>query len=59
QIDGQPATTHLTQSFTHPVLLLIQGATGTRHVLIDPWATGKTLRPVGGANVLDRDVVVF
>lgn len=59
QIDGQPAQTQLTQSFTHPVLLLIQGATGTRHVLIDPWATSKTLHPVGGANVLDRDVVVF
>jgi hypothetical protein len=41
------------------VLLLVQGATGTRHVLIDPWATGKSLHPVGGANVLDRDVVVF
>ncbi|WP_426038103.1 trypsin-like peptidase domain-containing protein [Cypionkella sp. TWP1-2-1b2] len=59
QIDGQPAQTQLTQSFTHPVLFLIQGTTGTRHVLIDPWATGKTLHPVGGANVLDRDVVVF
>lgn len=43
-----------------PVLLLLQGETGaTRHVLIDPWATGKTIRPVGGANVLDPDVVVF
>ncbi len=46
QIDGQPAQTHLTQTFTRPVL-------------IDPWATSKTLHPVGGANVLDRDVVVF
>ncbi|MDZ4392951.1 trypsin-like peptidase domain-containing protein [Cypionkella sp.] len=59
QIDGQPAQTHLSQSFTRPILLLIQGTTGTRHVLIDPWATSKTLHPVGGANVLDRDVVVF
>lgn len=43
-----------------PVLLLLQGESGsTRHVLIDPWATGKTIRPVGGANVLDPDVVVF
>lgn len=43
-----------------PVLLLVQGEGGaTRHVLIDPWATGKTIRPVGGANVLDPDVVVF
>lgn len=45
--------------FDRPVLLLLQGETGTRHVLIDPWATGKTIRPVGGANVLDPDVVVF
>lgn len=59
QIDGQPARTQLSQTFTRPVLLLIQGATDTRHVLIDPWATTKTLHPVGGANVLDRDVVVF
>ncbi|MES2434960.1 MAG: trypsin-like peptidase domain-containing protein [Pseudomonadota bacterium] len=59
QINGQPAQTQLTNSFTHPVLLLIQGPTDTRHVLIDPWATGKALHPVGHANVLDRDVVVF
>lgn len=59
QIDGQPAQTQLSQSFTHPVLLLIQGINGSRHVLIDPWASGKTVHPVGGANVLDRDVVVF
>ncbi len=59
QIDGQPAQTQLTQSFTHPVLLLIEGPNGTRHVLIDPWTTAKTRHPVGGANVLDRDVVVF
>ena len=45
---------------TAPLLLLLQGAHGaTRHVVIDPWATGKTIRPVGGANVLDPDVVVF
>lgn len=43
-----------------PLLLLVQGADGaTRHVMIDPWATGKTLRPVGGANVLDPDAEVF
>lgn len=59
QIDGQPAQSQLQQTFTQPVLLLIQSANGTRHVLIDPWATGKALHPVGGANVLDRDVVVF
>jgi serine protease Do len=45
---------------TAPLLLLVRGADGaTRHVMIDPWATGKTLRPVGGANVLDPDVEVF
>lgn len=45
---------------TQPLLLLVRGETGeTRHVVIDPWATGKTIRPVGGANVLDPDVVVF
>ena len=59
QIDGQPAATHLAQSFNHPILLLLQSPTGTRHVLIDPWASGKTLHPTGGANVLDPDVVVF
>jgi serine protease Do len=49
-----------TLSIDAPVLLLLQGGNGaTRHVLIDPWATGKTIRPVGGANVLDPDVVVF
>lgn len=42
------------------VLVLVCGKNGaTRHVLIDPWATAKTIRPVGGANVLDRDVVLF
>ena len=59
QIDGQAPQSQATESFAQPVLLLVQGATGTRHVLIDPWATGKSLHPVGGANVLDRDVVVF
>ncbi len=45
---------------TAPLLLLVQGTEGaTRHVMIDPWATGKTLRPVGGANVLDPDAEVF
>lgn len=59
QIDGQPAATQLSQSFSRPILLLLQSPTGTRHVLIDPWASGKTLHPIGGANVLDPDVVVF
>jgi serine protease Do len=58
KIDGivqDPASVTVTK----PVLLLLQGETGTRHVLIDPWATAKSIRPVGGANVLDPDVVVF
>ena len=45
---------------TEPVLLLLQGRDGTtRHVLVDPWASFTGFRPVGGANVLDPDVVVF
>lgn len=59
QIDGQPAASQTATVFTRPVLLLLQSPTGTRHVLLDPWATEQTLHPVGGANVLDRDVVVF
>lgn len=58
KIDGiaqDPASVTVTK----PVLLLLQGETGARHVLIDPWATAKSIRPVGGANVLDPDVVVF
>lgn len=43
-----------------PALLLLRGADGrTRHVMVDPWAKAAGFRPVGGANVLDPDVVVF
>ncbi len=43
-----------------PVLLLLAARDGrTRHVLIDPGDTDGGPRPVGGANVLDPDVVVF
>lgn len=59
QIDGLPAADRLTDRFSQPILLLLQSATATRHVLIDPWVTSTTLRPLGQANVLDRDVVVF
>lgn len=61
QLNGQTLDAAALAALTidQPVLLLLQGETGTRHVLIDPWATGKTLRPLGGANVLDPDVVVF
>lgn len=46
-------------AYAIPSADLTQVAHGTRHVLIAPWATGKTLHPVGGATVLDRDVEVF
>ena len=59
-VNGKLAADLAGFQITAPLLLLLQGANGgTRHVMIDPWATGKTLRPVGGANVLDPDVVVF
>jgi serine protease Do len=61
-LNGQPLSDLdlSTISFDGPVLLLLQDVNGTtRHVLIDPWATGKTIRPVGGANVLDPNVVLF
>jgi serine protease Do len=31
----------------------------TRHIYLDPWGKLDGVRPVGGANVLDPDVVVF
>lgn len=47
-------------SFKEPLLLRLQCENGmTRHVVIDPWATGGRPRPVGGANVLDPAVLVF
>lgn len=53
-----PALTAI--SFCEPVLLRLLGENGmTRHVVIDPWATGARPRPVGGANVLDPAVLVF
>ncbi|MGL6209956.1 MAG: S1C family serine protease [Paracoccaceae bacterium] len=43
-----------------PTLLLVRDTDGrTRHVVIDPWAQRGGFRAVGGANVLDPDVVVF
>lgn len=62
QVNGQDATPDLlaTVSFDHPALFLVQHKGGaTRHVLVDPWSSGKTIHAVGGANVLDPDVVVF
>ncbi|AWD22499.1 hypothetical protein B6K69_13125 [Fuscovulum blasticum] len=45
---------------TGPVLLRVAAPGGaTRHLYLDPWGKDGGLRPVGGANVLDPDVVVF
>ncbi len=45
---------------TEPVLLLVQAPGGlTRHIHLDPWRAQGGVRPLGGANVLDPDVVVF
>lgn len=40
-------------------LFLLESDAGTRHVLLDPFGQGTGVRAVGGANVLDPDVVVF
>jgi serine protease Do len=46
--------------FAEPAVLLVRRRDGsTTHVVLDPWDTGRGLRPVGGANVLDPDVVLF
>jgi serine protease Do len=53
-----PALTAL--EVTAAVLLLIEAPGGaTRHIHLDPWGATDGVRPVGGANVLDPDVVVF
>ncbi|NJM84158.1 MAG: PDZ domain-containing protein [Tabrizicola sp.] len=45
---------------TGPLLILLAAPGGTtRHIYLDPWAKADGLHPVGGANVLDPDVVVF
>lgn len=45
---------------TAPALLLLEAPGGaTRHIRLDPWHAPEGVRPVGGANVLDPDVVVF
>ncbi len=42
-----------------PLLFLLQGEGGTRHVILDPFSTDAAHKPLGGANVLDPAVVVF
>ncbi|OYX24573.1 MAG: hypothetical protein B7Z10_08995 [Rhodobacterales bacterium 32-66-7] len=45
---------------SEPVLILVAAPGGvTRHIYLDPWGKTDGVRPVGGANVLDPDVVVF
>jgi len=45
---------------SEPVLILVAAPGGvTRHIYLDPWGKTNGVRPVGGANVLDPDVVVF
>lgn len=45
---------------TAPALLLLEAPGGaTRHIRLDPWHAPEGVRPLGGANVLDPDVVVF
>lgn len=49
-----------TYQFTAPALLLLEAPGGqTRHIRLDPWHAPQGVRPLGGANVLDPDVVVF
>jgi serine protease Do len=58
-INGTPQNLQ-TYQLTAPALLLLQGPGGlTRHIRLDPWHVPEGVRPVGGANVLDPDVVVF
>jgi serine protease Do len=49
-----------TYEITDAVLILVAAPGGeTRHIFLDPWGAHEGVRPVGGANVLDPDVVVF
>lgn len=58
-INGAPQDL-ATYTLTAPALLLLEAPGGaTRHIRLDPWHAPEGVRPVGGANVLDPDVVVF
>jgi serine protease Do len=58
-INGTPQDL-ATYELTAPALLLLEAPGGaTRHIRLDPWHAPEGVRPVGGANVLDPDVVVF
>ncbi|MBA3908404.1 MAG: hypothetical protein C0524_00670 [Rhodobacter sp.] len=49
-----------THEVTTPVLILVEAPGGvTRHTYLDPWGAHEGVRPVGGANAPNPDVVVF
>ncbi len=61
-LNGKPTTREVLQtlSITAPALFLVQRRDGhTLHVLVDPWSNAPPMRPLGGANALDPDVVIF
>lgn len=58
-INGMPVDLQ-TYTLTAAALVLVEAPGGaTRHIRLDPWHAPEGVRPVGGANVLDPDVVVF
>ena len=61
-VNGRPVDAAALEALevTEAVMLLIEAPGGaTRHIFMDPWGGADGVRPVGGANVLDPDVVVF
>ncbi len=49
-----------TMRFSRPVLVLLKLSDGsTRHFILDPWTKYHRLVPMGNANILDQDIVVF
>jgi serine protease Do len=60
-VNGQPVAPGDLAAVTldAAALFLLENSAGTRHVLLDPYGQGTGLRAIGGANVLDPDVVVF
>ena len=59
-LSDQKAGWNTDYAHTGPILLLIRLSDGsTRHFMVDPWSDIQRLSPLGGANILDQDVVVF
>lgn len=60
-LDGKPVESVALAAYTlsAATLFLVENDAGTRHVVVDPYARSGGIHPVGGANVLDPDVVVF